>query len=441
MVAQTLSVFYQKEEVAVISYDNKKLLAYLEYVPSFSKKNIDLAPLKMPVEANRIYSFPNINPETFSGLPGLVADSLPDKFGTSVLNQWLARQNRTTPITALERLQYIGTRGIGALEYKPSIQMKNLNASTVLDLSLLTELAQSVVNNRTQMKITFSEENAQADPEKMQALLAVGTSAGGARPKAILAFNDDFTEVRSGQVDAPKGFAHYLMKFDGVIENKQNEETFADPLGYGVMEYVYHLMATNCGIDMEYCHLIDEGPRRHFVTKRFDREGNKKIHTQTLSAIAHVDYNTPGSFSYEELFATARKLKLPVHDARQIFTRMAFNIIARNNDDHAKNTSFIYQNNQWRLSPAYDIAYCYKPNNAWVERHWMPANLKRIKHNRQDLIAVGQNMTKFALTDLQQIIDRVIESVSQWDSLSKEYEVPESLRKEISNNLPLNDFR
>jgi serine/threonine-protein kinase HipA len=260
----------------------------------------------------------------------------------------------------------------------------------------------------------------------------------------VLAFNQDFTAVRSGQVNAPEGFSHYLMKFDGVVENNQNEETFGDPLGYGVMEYVYHLMATRCGIDMSPCQLINEGSRRHFITKRFDRDGNKKIHTQTLTGIAHVDYNSPGCFSYEQLFTTARALKLPAYDARQLFVRMAFNIIARNNDDHSKNFAFIYrdieQRKQWRLSPAYDLAYCYKPGNAWVERHWMPANLKRIDHNRQDLIAVGQNMTRLPLPELHQMIDNVLEAVSQWDILAKEYEVPDGLRKEISGNLPLADF-
>lgn len=438
MVDQTLSVYYHHEEAAVISYDSDRQCGFFEYTPAFLRKNIELAPLKMPNKARKVYSFPTLNAETFRGLPGMVADSLPDKFGTAVLNQWLAMQGRTTAITPIERLQYTGTRGMGALEYRPSRQLRKLNASQQLDLALLTELAQSVVNNRQQTHVPLS--TSQADPEAMKALLAIGTSAGGARPKAVLAFNDDFTEVRSGQVNAPQGFTHYLMKFDGVVENNQNEETFGDPLGYGTMEYVYYLMAQRCGIDMEPCRLVEEGARRHFATKRFDREGNKKIHTQTLTAIAHADYYTPGSFSYEELFATARQLKLPVHDARQIFARMAFNMVARNNDDHAKNFSFLLKDDQWRLSPAYDVAYCYKANNDWVERHWMPANGKRINHSRQDLIAVGQNMTKLPLPELHTIIDSVLEAVSSWSELARQYEVPDALRKEIEQNLPLTDF-
>lgn len=432
MVTKTLSIFYDNEEAAVMSYDYQRQLGFLEYNSSFTQKKVELSPLKMPLVAHKIYSFPNLNPETFKGLPGMAADSLPDRFGHSILNQWLARQGRTAPITPFERLQYTGTRGMGALEYKPSTQLRKLNASQIVDLTLLTELAQSVVNKRQQLRVNIDENK--LDPEAMKTLLAVGTSAGGARPKAILAFNKNFSQVRSGQVNAPQGFTHYLMKFDGVVENNQNEETFGDPLGYGTMEYVYYLMATKCGIDMESCHLINEGARRHFVTKRFDREGNKKIHTQTLTAIAHVDYNTPGSYSYEELFATARQLKLPVHDAKQLFLRMTFNLVARNNDDHSKNFSFVYKNN-WRLSPAYDVAYCFKPGNAWVGQHWMSANAKRSNHNRNDLIAVGQNMTKLPIKDMHELIDKVIDSVSEWDQLSKDHGVPKILRDEISVNL------
>lgn len=436
--ASILSVYYNGEEAAVMSYDQDKVFSYFEYTPAFASKNIELAPLKMPTLANKVYSFPNLNAETFKGMPGLVADSLPDRFGNAVLNQWVAAQGRTSAITPIERLQYTGTRGMGALEYRPSKQMKKLNSSESVDLGLLTELAQSVVSNRQELQINMPTEN--SDPEAMKSLLAVGTSAGGARPKAVLAFNKNFSSARSGQVDAPPGFEHYLMKFDGVVENNQNEETFGDPLGYGAMEYVYYLMATACGIDMQPCHLLDEGPRRHFITKRFDREDNKKIHVQTLTAMAHVDYNSPGSFSYEELFSTARQLGLPAADARQIFRRMVFNHVARNNDDHSKNFGFCLIDNQWRLSPAYDVAYCYKPGNAWVEQHWMSANGKRRNHNRKDLIAVGQNTTRLPVPELHNMIDEVLESISCWPELARQHAVPEALGKEIANNLLLSDF-
>ncbi|MCF6299677.1 MAG: type II toxin-antitoxin system HipA family toxin [Proteobacteria bacterium] len=439
MVNETLSVYYHDLEVAVISYDTDKNLGYFEYTPEFVAMDMQLSPLKMPLKAREIYQFPQLNPVTFKGLAGLVADSLPDRFGTSVLNQWVAQQGRTAPISVMERLQYTGTRGMGALEFRPSKQLKNLNASQAINLEILTELAQSVVNNRKKLKLTVSKDK--VDTEAMMSLLAVGTSAGGARPKAVLAFNHDFSQVRSGQVKAPVGFEHYLMKFDGVSEHNENEETFGDPLGYGTMEYVYYLMAKSCGIDMQECYLLDEGSRRHFITQRFDREGNDKIHIQTLTAMDHVDYNTPGSYSYEELFGVARQLRLPLHDAKQLFLRMVFNHIARNNDDHSKNFSFIYKHNKWRLSPAYDMAYCYKPNNLWVERHWMSANGKRIDHRRADLIAVGANVTKLPHSLMHEMIDNVLDSVAQWNHLAKAHAVPKQLRREINQNLPLMDFR
>ena len=439
MVNETLSVYYHDFEVAVISYDDDKNLGYFEYTPEFVRTGMELSPLKMPLKARKVYQFPQLNPITFKGLAGLVADSLPDRFGTSVLNQWVAQQGRTQPVSVMERLQYTGTRGMGALEFRPSKQLKNLNASQAINLEMLIELAQSVVNNRKKLSITISKDK--VNTHAMKSLLAVGTSAGGARPKAVLAFNHDFTQVRSGQVNAPEGFEHYLMKFDGVSEHNENEETFGDPLGYGTMEYVYYLMATSCGIDMQDCYLLDEGSRRHFITKRFDRVGSDKVHIQTLTGMAHVDYNTPGSYSYEELFGVARQLRLPIHDAKQLFLRMAFNHIARNNDDHAKNFSFIYQNKKWRLSPAYDLAYCYKPNSLWVERHWMTANGKRQNHNRADLIAVGANVTKLPHSLMHEMIDSVLESVSQWTSLAKTHGVPKQLRQEIEKNLPLEDFR
>jgi len=439
MVTKPLSVYYQNDEVAVVSYDDSKQLSYFEYTPAFAAKNIELSPLKMPVIANKIYSFPSLNTETFKGLPGLVADSLPDRFGNAVLNEWLTRQARTTPITPLERLQYTGTRGMGALEYRPSQQLKSLNASQQIEIDSLVNVAQSVVNNR--QNINLKIKNQSIDTDSIRALLAVGTSAGGARPKAVLAFNKDFTQVRSGQVNTADGFTHYLMKFDGVVEKNINEETFGDPVGYGIMEYVYHLMASQCGIDMQPCHLLEDGNRRHFITQRFDRVDNHKIHVQTLTAMAHVDYNTPGSYSYEQLFNVARQLRLPLHDAKQIFRRMIFNMVARNNDDHSKNFAFYLKDNRWRLTPAYDVAYCYAPNNLWVEQHWMSANGKRKNHTRKDLLAVGQNATKLPVSEMNQMINSVIDAVSNWDRLAKQYQVPAVLRKTISEHLLLKNFK
>ena len=277
--------------------------------------------------------------------------------------------------------------------------------------------------------VAFSE--GYEDKEMIEALLAVGTSAGGARPKAVLAFNQDFTQVRSGQTEAPDGFTHYLLKFDGVTERDRNKQAFGDPMGYGVMEYVYHLMAKEAGINMEICDLLPEGDRRHFITKRYDRfNGNEKCHIQTLTAMSHVNYNQPGAYSYEQLFKVARDLRLPKEDALQIFKQMVFNHVARNNDDHSKNTAFMLNGKDWRITPAYDVAFSYAAGNPWVEQHWMAMNGKRKGHSRKDIYAVAELcLPTIRRSEINEMIDKVIHAVSLWDKLSKEYNVPENLRK------------
>ncbi len=426
-------IIYNGQHAASIGYDDEQLYGFMEYTPHFINKGVELAPLKMPLKENEIYSFRHLNPKTFFGLPGMVADSLPDRFGNSILNQWMIRMGRTKPITPIERLQYTGTRGMGALEYMPQIESNTLTEKHEVEVNELRMLAQEVVNNRNQVNINIDN-----NPDTLKPLIAVGTSAGGARPKAVLGFNHDFSQAVSGQVDLPTGFEHYIMKFDGIIESNPNEETFGDPQGYGVCEYVYYLMAQECGIDMMPCHLLEEGSRRHFLTKRFDRNGNEKIHIQTLTAIAHVDYQTPGSFSYEELFNVARQLKLPREDAIQIYKRMCFNMMAMNNDDHSKNISFMFKDGQWRLAPAYDVAYCYAPNNPWVNQHWMSAAGKRKGHTKSDLLNVAQNTFKnVAQQTFIEIIEEVSDAVSQFNKLSIAHKIPKQLASEVEKNLCL----
>jgi len=268
--------------------------------------------------------------------------------------------------------------------------------------------------------------------------MSVGMSAGGARPKAVLAFNNDLTQVRSGQTDAPEGFTHYLMKFDGVSEHNKNQETFGDPMGYGAMEYTYHLLAKECGIDMMPCHLLNEGRRRHFITERFDRNGNDKIHVQTLNGLEHVSYKQIGSYSYAELFSTARKLKLSPDDAMQLFKRMVFNVISRNHDDHAKNFGFMLdKDHKWQLAPAYDLAYSYKPESHWVSKHWMTLNGKQDNFTRDDFYSFEKLSPIFSKRKIDDVLNQTIEAVSHWDKYATEQEVPNSLVKEISENLRL----
>lgn len=281
------------------------------------------------------------------------------------------------------------------------------------------------------------QQNGHEDREAMLALLSVGMSAGGARPKAVLAFNNDFTKVRSGQANVPENFTHYLVKFDGVSEHHATEQTFGDPSGFGAMEFVYHRMATACGIEMMPCRLLQEGHRRHFITQRFDRIGNQKIHMQTLNGMAHVDYKKPGSFSYAELFGVARQIGLSAKEAGQLFKRMVFNIVARNHDDHSKNVAFLLIDKKWALAPAYDLAYSYKPGSKWVNSHWMSLNGKRDDFTRADFYSLEKISPLFTRKWIDTTLDNTIEQVSHWREYATAASVPAGLVHEVESNLRL----
>jgi serine/threonine-protein kinase HipA len=436
MVMEVITIKYQDDVVGAVSFDTENGLGSFEYDPGFVKKGVELSPIKMPL-SNRIYSFPELDFNTFKGLPGLIADSLPDDFGNAVLNAWIAGQGRSpSDITPLQRLQYTGKRGMGALEYAPATKLRSLNASQQVEIQSLVSIAQEILDSRCDFEVELKQ-NSQDDREAMMSLLSVGMSAGGARPKAVLAFNEDFTQVRSGQAKVPSGFTHYLMKFDGVSEHSKNQETFGDPLGYGAMEFTYHLMANKCGVDMMPCRLLHDGSRRHFITQRFDRIKNSKVHVQTLNGLAHADYKKPGSFSYAELFSIARQLKLSAVEAEQLFKRMTFNIIARNHDDHSKNFSFILKKDKWSLAPAYDLAYSYKPGSKWVNSHWMSLNGKRDNFTRSDFYSLEKLSPVFNKKKIDDIIDTTIEHVSTWRQLAEEWDVPKTLMDEIQENLRL----
>ncbi|MDR0781702.1 MAG: type II toxin-antitoxin system HipA family toxin [Pseudomonadales bacterium] len=434
---EAIEVTYLGRECGALSYDSESQLGAFEYAPSFRANGLELAPLTLPL-GERIYTFPTLDFSAFRGLPGLVADSLPDDFGNAVLDAWVARQGQqVADITPLQRLQYIGERGMGALGFRPATRLRKLNASQNVALDALVHIAQDVLDQRRDFKLHLGSAGTE-DTDAMLALLSVGSSAGGARAKAVLAFNQDFTMVRSGQVNVPPGFTHYLLKFDGVTEHRRNQETFGDPLGYSTMEYVYALMARNAGIHMMPCRLLDEGRRRHFLTKRFDRDGNQRIHMLTLNGLAHLSYRQPGSSSYEALFAVARRLHLGAAEAEQLFRRMAFNVVARNHDDHAKNTAFLMGGQgRWTLAPAYDLAYSYKPGSAWVNAHWMQLNGKREDFTRADFHGLEKLSPLFSRPWIDRVLDEVTSAVARWPVLAKEYEVPSTLARAITDNLRL----
>jgi serine/threonine-protein kinase HipA len=424
--------------VGALAFDAASGVSTFEYAPKWLKSGIQMAPLTMPLAAQK-YSFPSLNYATFRGLPGAFADSLPDDFGNAVINAWLSRKGRdVASFSPVERLLYTGTRGMGALEFLPMID-RGYQPGEKLDMNSLISMAQKILDQRAGLNRSIKQSSIETteQDETMRAILQVGTSAGGARAKAVIAINKQRTEIRSGQVDAPAGFEHYLLKFDGVEEHKANSETFGDPQGYGRMEYAYYLMAQDAGINMSPCELLLEGRRAHFMTKRFDRIGNHKCHYLSLCGMAHADFKKPGAYSYEELLSVARQLRLPRVDAIEIFRRMVFNVMARNHDDHCKNFGFLKINAtaDWRLSPAFDVAYSYKKDSPWVAMHQLSLAGKRDHFNRSDLLSVAQLIGNFRSAN--DVIDEVLEVVKQWPKYADQAGVDEGFMAEVEANLRL----
>jgi serine/threonine-protein kinase HipA len=395
--------------IGAVSVNGPGEIATFEYTAAFQRSGIEVAPLMMPL-ARQIYSFPDLPKASFHGLPGMLADALPDKFGNAVIDAWLASQGRLPQdIDAVERLCYTGTRGIGALEFKPA-QGPQSRSSTVLNVDSLVALASDVLSNRENLQASF------ADPDKEHALreiLRVGASAGGARAKAVIAWNPKTNEVRSGQVKAPSGFEYWLMKFDGVTNNKDRD--LADPQGFGAIEYAYSRMAKAAGIQMSECRLFEENGRRHFMTRRFDRLADgEKLHMQSLGAMAHFDFNNPVAHSYEQALTVIRRLGLSMDSVEEQFRRMVFNVIARNQDDHVKNIAFLMdRRGRWSLSPAFDVMYAYNPSGAWTASHQMSLAGKREGFTLEDLRAVAETAS-MKRGRAEAIAREVTKAVSRW---------------------------
>lgn len=425
--------------VGALAYEPVTGVSVFEYASGWIRHGVSIAPLTLPLPQSpeRLvkFSFPGLNRETFRGLPGAFADALPDDFGHAVIDAWLARQGRdVASFSPVERLLYTGTRGMGALEFRPKMD-RQLPAGDHLEMDQLVQMAQRILDQRTGLAEALQPGDEQ---QAMQAILQVGTSAGGARAKAVIAINEQRTQIRSGQVEAPEGYEHFLLKFDGVQEHSAHKETFGDPKGYGRMEYGYYLMAQAAGLQMSHCELLEEGGRAHFMTRRFDRVGNDKLHYLSLCGMAHADYKKPGGFSYEELFTVARRLRLPRADAVQLFRRMVFNVVARNHDDHCKNFGFLKASMEapWRLSPAFDVAYSYRPDSPWVSTHQLTLNGKRDDFTRQDLLAVAAQINHFK--EAEGIIDDITEVVSRWPEFAKQAGVEPSFMQIIGRHHRLN---
>ncbi|MBP1616622.1 MAG: toxin HipA [Bacteroidetes bacterium] len=410
--------------VGAVVWSEEQQLANFEYDTAFDLQGYPVAPIKMPRKT--IYTFPELRgSQTFKGLPGLLADALPDRYGNQLINVWLAQNGRPqNSLNPVELLCFIGKRGMGALEFEPVIS-PNKPQSYTLELSSLIETTRELLSKKEDFRLNTS----QRMQDVMLDVLKMGTSAGGARPKAIIAYNDATGEIRSGQTLAEQGFGHWLIKFDGV-----SDAQFGSSDGYGRVEMAYYKMATDFGIEMMESRLIEEKGRAHFMTKRFDRrEGNHKIHVQTWCAMQHYDFNQIYSFSYEQLFQTMRLLRLNYAEAEQMYRRMVFNVLSRNCDDHTKNFAFFMDlDRKWRLAPAYDLCHAYRPGSDWVSQHNLSIQGKRIGFQKQDLLAIAKQNS---IRKPEQVLEEGIQIISKWEQYASEFDVENTLKNAIGQTL------
>ena len=409
--------------VGTFRWDQRYEVVRFEYDHSFVGLGLEPSPLMMPVREGRIYSFAGLNRDTFMGLPGMLADALPDSYGRALFDQWLSLTGHTSS-NPVETLCFLGKRCMGALEFEPAIEM-GYNSQQLFEINSLVEVARDALTQKAAFGMNLNDEKKAAVAE----ILRLGTSAGGQRAKAIIAYNKATGEVRSGQVEAPAGFDYYLIKLDGVSA----EAGFRETENYGRLEYSFYQLAKDCGIEMSECMLIEENGRAHFLAKRFDRNNGRKVHMQTLCALAHYDFRLLRGYSYEQAFGVMRALRLPYSAVTELFRRIVFNVVVRNQDDHTKNISFLMgEDGQWRLSPAYDMGYAFNPQGGWTSMHQMSVNGKFDKISRADLLACA------AANDIKEaddIIDQICDAASSWPRIAKDCGVPLSMTEDIVKNM------
>ncbi len=403
------------QPIGTVRWNERYNIAQFEYTNEFVGQGIEPSPITMPVHQGRVYSFAGIGRETFKGLPGMLADSLPDTYGRALFDRWLALTGRQSG-NAIETLCYLGKRCMGALEFEPAVASP-YDYDIRIEIDSLVDVASEALSEKEHFGANLSIDKKAAIAE----IVRLGTSAGGQRAKAIIAYNKSTGEVRSGQINAPAGFDYYLIKLDGVSA----EAGFRETQNFGRLEYSFSRLVKECGIEMSECSLIEENGRAHFLTKRFDRENGEKVHMQTLCALAHYDYRMLHAFSYEQAFNVMRALHLPYSQAQEMFRRMILNVVIRNQDDHTKNISFLMDKaGKWRLSPAYDVGFAYNPNGGWTASHQMSINGKFDNITRSDLIEFAKRNN---IKDATAIIDRVCEIASRWPIIAMECEVPKAM--------------
>ena len=409
--------------VGTFRWDERYQVAQFEYDRGFLGHGIEPSPIMMPVREGRVYSFAGLNRDTFMGLPGMLADSLPDTYGRALFDRWLTLTGHTSS-NPVETLCFLGKRCMGALEFEPAIEVA-FDQNQRFEIESLVNVARDALNEKAAFDVNLADDTKAA----IAGILRLGTSAGGQRAKAIIAYNKATGEVRSGQVDAPAGFDYYLIKLDGVSAKAGFRETE----NYGRLEYSFYKLAKACGIEMTECSLIEENGRAHFLTKRFDREGGKKIHMQTLCALAHYDFRLLRGYSYEQAFNVMRALRLPYSAAQEMFRRMVFNVVVRNQDDHTKNISFLMgEDGHWGLSPAYDMGYAYNPNGGWTAMHQMSIEGKFDNITQADLMTFAKANN---IKDAKEVIEKVTEEAEHWPDIAKECEVPAEMVDKIRPNM------
>ena len=415
--------------VGAVSQEPGDPYAVFEYDPAFARSGIEISPIAMPLRSGT-YSFPRLNRQSFHGLPGMLADSLPDRFGNALIDAWLAREGRLAQsLSPVDRLCYVGTRGMGALEYHP-VEGPKFRQGAAIEVESLVRVASEVLSRRSAISGSFGKRGRH---DALLDLIRVGASAGGARAKAVIAWNRATNEVRSGQVEPGSGFEHWIIKFDGVSNNRDHD--LADPQGFGAIEYAYSLMARRAGIEMAECRLMEEGGRRHFMTRRFDRPvSGGRLHMQSLGALAHFDFNQPGAHGYEQALLMISRLQLPRKALLEQIRRMLFNVVARNQDDHVKNIAFLMDKQGiWALSPAYDISYSYNPAGDWTSRHQMTINGKQDDFSLADFEKCA-SVVRISRTTVAGILEEVIDAVKACPEIAASVGVPQAVSNEIARN-------
>lgn len=414
------------KNLGAFRWDAARNVAQFEYDPAFISTGLEPSPIVMPVRPGRIYSFGNLNPDTFNGLPGMLADSLPDTYGKALFEKWLAMTGRTSG-NPIESLCFLGKRCMGALEFEPATG-PDTDANMKFEIDSLVSVAREALQGKESFNVNIKEDRKKAVSE----ILRLGTSAGGQRAKAIIAYNKQTGEIRSGQIPAPDGFEYYIIKLDGVSA----EAGFKETQNFGRLEYSFALLLKECGIEMTDCSLIEENGRAHFLTKRFDRMGTEKIHMQSLCGIAHYDYRERGAYSYEQSFNIMRRLGLPYSQAQEMFRRIVFNVVMRNQDDHTKNISFLMERNgKWHLSPAYDMGFAFNPTGRWTSSHQMSVNGKYDNIQRTDLLALADLN---GIKNASETIDKICNAASGWAEIAKNCGVPKKIINAITPHLLIN---